>query len=182
MKLLCLKSKVMNNKSRIIISAMVFIFLAVLGQTKGEEAMKLKSPEFKDSQFIPAEFSCEGKDINPVLIIGDIPEESKSLALIVDDPDASMGTWVHWIVFDIPPISRIEENSIPGRQGTNSAGGKNYHGPCPPFGVHRYFFKIYALDTVLNLKEGISKEQLEEAMQGHILANAQLLGLYKKNK
>ena len=144
--------------------------------------MELKSPEFKDSQFIPAKFSCEGKDINPALMIEDIPQEAKSLALIVDDPDAPMGTWVHWVVFDIPLISRIEENSIPGRQGANSAGGKNYHGPCPPFGVHHYFFKIYALDTVLNLKEGISKGQLEKAMQGHILANAQLLGLYKKNK
>lgn len=172
----------MQHKFSAIILAIIFVFLAAWEQTKGEEAMKLSSPEFKDSQFIPAKFSGEGKDINPALIIGDIPQAAKSLALIIDDPDASMGTWVHWVVFDIPPISRIEENSIPGRQGTNSAGGKNYHGPCPPFGVHHYFFKIYALDTVLNLKEGISKEQLEKAMQRHILANAQLLGLYKKNK
>jgi Raf kinase inhibitor-like YbhB/YbcL family protein len=172
----------MNSKACIIISVGLFIFLAGLKQTKGEEAMELKSPEFKDSQFIPAKFSCEGKDVNPALVIENIPQAAKSLALIVDDPDAPMGTWVHWVVFDISPVSGIEENSIPGKQGTNSSGGKNYHGPCPPSGVHRYFFKIYALDMVLNLKEGVGKEQLEKAMQGHILANAQLLGLYKKNR
>ena len=144
--------------------------------------MELKSPEFKDNQFIPAKFSCEGRDINPPLIINNTPAGTKSLALIVDDPDVPMGTWVHWVVFDIPLLSRIEEGSIPGKQGVNTAGGKNYHGPCPPSGTHRYFFKLYALDTLLNLKEGISKGQLEKTMQGHILADAQLLGLYKKNK
>ncbi|MFH1281831.1 MAG: YbhB/YbcL family Raf kinase inhibitor-like protein [Candidatus Omnitrophota bacterium] len=169
------------NKARIILSALIFVFLAGSGQAKGGENMQLKSPEFKDSQFIPVKFSCEGEDVNPELMIGDISPEAKSLALIVDDPDAPMGTWVHWVVFDIPLIPGIAENSIPGIQGVNSAGGKNYHGPCPPSGVHRYLFKIYALDTVLNLKAGISKEQLEKAMQGHILASAQLLGLYKKS-
>ena len=142
--------------------------------------MELRSPEFNDGQFMPLKFSCEGEDINPALIIEGIPEKTKSLALILDDPDAPLGTWVHWIVFNIPPVSRIEENSIPGKQGSNSNGGKRYHGPCPPSGVHRYFFKLYALDAVLGLNEGINKEQLEKAMQGHILANAQLLGLYKK--
>jgi hypothetical protein len=156
--------------------------LVGLDQIEGGQAMELKSPEFKDKQFMPAKFSCEGQDVNPALIIEDIPRGAKSLVLIVDDPDAAMGTWVHWVVFDIPLLSRIQENSIPGKQGVNSAGGKNYHGPCPPSGVHHYFFKIYALDTVLSLKDGISKEQLERSMQGHILANAQLLGLYKKNK
>jgi len=172
----------MNNKAWIITLAMVFVFLTGLEQTKGEETMKLSSPEFKNGQFIPAKFSCEGKDVSPELIIEDIPQEAKSLALIVDDPDASMGTWVHWVVFDIPLIDKIKEDSIPGRQGVNTAGGKNYHGPCPPSGTHRYFFKIYALDTVLNLKEGSSKDQLEASMQGHILASVKLLGLYQKNK
>jgi len=156
--------------------------LFALRQAKGEEAMKLKSPEFENSQFIPGKFSCEGQDINPPLTIESIPKEAKSLALIVDDPDAPLGTWVHWVVFDMPLTFKIEENSIPGKQGINSAGGRNYHGPCPPSGVHRYFFKIYALDMVLNLKEGINKEQLEKAMQGHILDKAQLLGLYRKNR
>lgn len=144
--------------------------------------MKIKSPEFEHNQSIPSRFTCEGEDINPPLIIEDIPQEAKSLALIMDDPDAPMGTWVHWIVFDLPLLSKIEENSIPGKQGLNNAGKRDYHGPCPPSGTHRYFFKIYALDTVLNLKEGISKGQLEKAMQGHILAQAELVGLYKRKK
>ena len=144
--------------------------------------MELKSPEFENNKPIPAKFTCEGRDINPALIIEGIPAETKSLALIVDDPDAPIGTWVHWVVLDIPVVSRIEENSIPGKQGINNAGGRNYHGPCPPFGTHRYFFKIYALDAVLNLKEGVSKGQLEKAMQGHILDKAELVGLYKRNR
>jgi len=144
--------------------------------------MKLKSPEFEHNQSIPSRFTCEGEDINPALIIEDIPKEARSLTLIVDDPDAPMGTWVHWVVFDMPVISKIEENSVPAKQGVNNAGGRNYHGPCPPSGTHRYFFKIYALDTVLNLKEGISKGQLENAMQEHILDKAELVGLYKRKR
>jgi Raf kinase inhibitor-like YbhB/YbcL family protein len=147
---------------------------------EGGRDMKLTSPEFEHNQFIPRKFTCEGDDVNPALIIEDVPKEAKSLALIIDDPDASMGTWVHWVVFDIPVKNRIEENNIPGKQGINNAGHKNYHGPCPPSGVHRYFFKLYALDTLLNLKEGISKGGLEKAMQGHILAEAELIGLYKR--
>jgi Raf kinase inhibitor-like YbhB/YbcL family protein len=161
---------------------MALIFMAGLTVASRGEAMELKSPEFKDNQFIPTKFSCEGQDINPALIIADIPQKARSLALIVDDPDAPMGTWVHWVVFDIPVISKIEENSLPGKPGINSAAERKYHGPCPPFGVHRYFFKLYALDMILNLKDGVNKEQLEKAMQGHILADAQLVGLYKKKK
>jgi len=147
---------------------------------EGGLAMKLKSSAFEHNKFIPKKFTCEGADVNPGLIIEDIAEETKSLALIVDDPDAPMGTWVHWVVFDIPPVSMIEENSIPGKQGSNDFGRKNYGGPCPPSGTHRYFFKIYALDKNLNLKEGTTKEELEKAMQGHILDKAELIGLYKK--
>jgi hypothetical protein len=143
-------------------------------------SMKITSPEFENNQLIPRKFTCEGEDISPALIIEDIPPEAKSLALIVDDPDAPMGTWVHWVVFDIPVISRIDENTIPARQGINNFGRKDYGGPCPPSGTHRYFFKIYALDKMLNLGEGISKGALEKAMQGHILAQAQIVGLYKR--
>ncbi len=156
---------------------------AVSAQTaEGGTDMRLSSPEFKNNDFIPKKFTCQGEDINPALIMEDISKEAKSLALIVDDPDAPMGTWIHWVVYDISPVSRIEENSIPGKQGSNDFGRKNYGGPCPPSGTHRYFFKIYALDTVLNLKEGISKSGLEKAMEGHILAKAELIGLYKKTK
>lgn len=142
--------------------------------------MKLTSTEFEDNKFIPKKFTCQGDDVNPPLVIEDIPKDAKSLALIVDDPDATTGTWVHWVVFDIPVVSKIEENSIPGKQGTNDFGRKDYGGPCPPSGTHRYFFKIYALKEKLNLDEGIRKEDLEEIMQEHILDKTELTGLYKK--
>ncbi|WP_457570665.1 YbhB/YbcL family Raf kinase inhibitor-like protein [Desulfovulcanus sp.] len=147
---------------------------------RGGGVMKITSPEFEHNSLIPKRFTPQGADVNPALIIEGIPEGAKSLALIVDDPDAPMGTWVHWVVFDIPVISRIDEDSIPGRQGVNDFGRRDYGGPCPPFGTHRYFFKIYALDKELNLKEGIRKRELERAMQGHILDKAELIGLYKK--
>lgn len=142
--------------------------------------MKLTSKEFKHNEYIPAKFTCQGKDINPSLKIDDIPEGTKSLALIVDDPDAPMGMWVHWVVYDIAVIPQIEENSIPGKQGINDFGRKNYGGPCPPSGTHRYFFKIYALDKKFNLAEGINKQELETAMKNHILDKAELIGSYKK--
>ncbi|MFH1269902.1 MAG: YbhB/YbcL family Raf kinase inhibitor-like protein [Candidatus Omnitrophota bacterium] len=142
--------------------------------------MRLISPEFNNNGVIPKKFTCEGQDINPALIIEDIPRSAKSLALIVDDPDAPMGTWVHWVVYNMPVISRIDEDNIPGEQGINTAGRKDYHGPCPPSGTHRYFFKIYALDAELNLKPGLNKQGLEKAIEGHILEKAELLGLYRK--
>lgn len=142
--------------------------------------MDVMSPEFENGKNIPGKFTCDGDDINPTLIIEDIPAGTKSLALIVDDPDAPMGTWVHWVSFNIPVVSRIDEDSIPGKQGINDFGRKGYGGPCPPSGTHRYFFKLYALDNVLDLNEGIKKEALEKAMEGHILDKAELIGIYKK--
>lgn len=142
--------------------------------------MKLSSPAFENNQSIPAKYTCQGDDINPPLAIEDIPEGTKGLALIVDDPDAPRGSWVHWVVFDIPVVSSIEEDSIPGKLGITDSGRRDYHGPCPSSGTHRYFFKIYALDTMLNLTEGITKKDLEAKMQGHILDKAEIIGLYKK--
>ncbi|MEA2053353.1 MAG: YbhB/YbcL family Raf kinase inhibitor-like protein [Euryarchaeota archaeon] len=142
--------------------------------------MKLTSPEFENGNKIPRKFTCEGGDFNPALIIEDIPAGTKSLALIVDDPDAPRGTWVHWVSFNIPVVSQIDEDSIPGKQGINDFGRKDYGGPCPPSGTHRYFFKLYALDTVLDLNEGINKEVLEEAVEDYIVDKAELIGLYKK--
>jgi Raf kinase inhibitor-like YbhB/YbcL family protein len=163
------------------IAAAIFLALAATAQAaEGGADMKLTSPEFKENGFIPKKFSGEGDDVNPALVIENIPPAAKSLALIVDDPDAPMGTWVHWVVYDIPIASRIEENSIPGKQGVQSARGRNYHGPYPPSGTHRYFFKIYALDTKLGLPEGITKQDLEKAMEGHILGKAELVGLYRR--
>ncbi len=142
--------------------------------------MKLTSPEFENNQFIPKKFTCEGEDINPALIITDMPKGTKSLALIMDDPDAPMGMWVHWVVYNIAPVLAIAENSVPGKECINDFRRESYGGPCPPSGTHRYFFKIYALDTGLSLAKGATKGALEQAMQGHILDKAELIGLYKK--
>ncbi|MCX5715825.1 MAG: YbhB/YbcL family Raf kinase inhibitor-like protein [Candidatus Omnitrophica bacterium] len=144
--------------------------------------MELTSPEFKNNGSIPAKFTCEGESINPALAVKNIPSGTKSLALIVDDPDAVSGVWTHWIVYDIAPAAEIGENSVPGTQGINSARNLKYHGPCPPSGTHRYFFRLYALDTMLNLNEGINRQELERAMKGHTLAQAELIGLYKRTK
>jgi Raf kinase inhibitor-like YbhB/YbcL family protein len=159
------------------------LFIHVRGvELKAEtQGMRLRSSEFEHNQLIPKTFTCQGKDVNPTLIIEGVPQGAQTLALIVDDPDAPMGTWVHWVVFDIPVISKIGEDSIPGLQGINDFGKKNYGGPCPPSGIHRYFFKLYALDTALNLKEGISKQELERSMQGHILDHTELIGRYTKD-
>lgn len=168
----------------------IFFFCLIVGllyalnsfsqSTKGAN-MKISSPAFQHNQKIPSKFTCEGKDINPALTIADVPTDAKSLALIVDDPDAPGKTWVHWVVFDIPSATaEIKENSIPGTQGYNDFGRNDWGGPCPPSGTHRYFFKIYALDAALKIKEGSSKQAVEKSMQGHILEKAELIGLYKK--
>ena len=144
--------------------------------------MKLSSPAFSHNGYIPKKFTCEGEDVSPALNLEGIPEGTKGLVLIVDDPDATAKTWVHWIVFDIPPASVIEEGVIPGVQGENDFGRLDYGGPCPPSGTHRYFFKAYALDRILGLAEGIDKAGLEKAMEGHILARAELIGFYQRGK
>lgn len=152
----------------------------VAAQERKEGVMNLSSPEFKNNDFIPRKFTCQGDDVNPALFIENAPKDTKSLSLIVDDPDAPVGTWVHWVVYNIPLASCIEEDSIPGDQAMNDFRRKDYGGPCPPSGIHRYFFKIYALDTKLELKENAGRRELEEAMQGHILDVAELIGLYKR--
>jgi len=157
-----------------------FMVLSIMAGYAKEGIMKLISPEFKHNQMIPKKFTCQGQDINPALEITDIPEGAKTLVLISDDPDAPGGTWDHWIVFNISPAAGIKEDSVPGTQGKNSWGRSEYGGPCPPSGTHRYFFKLYALDTMLDLPKGASKAQVERAMEGHILDEAELIGLYKK--
>ncbi len=175
-----------NLRKIIILLSVIFINFVVLAgagaeDNKSKEAsMKLTSPEFANNELIPRKFTCQGDDVNPALIIEDMPSATKTLALIVDDPDAPMGTWVHWVVYNIPVISRIDENSIPGEQGMNNFGRLNYGGPWPPSGTHRYFFKIYCLDAELNTEASSNKKALEKAMQGHILDKAELVGLYKK--
>jgi hypothetical protein len=145
-------------------------------------AMEISSPAFKDKDSIPVKYTCDGDNISPALAITGVPPAAKSLVLIVDDPDAPMGTWVHWLVFDMPVIANIREASVPGKQAINSAGRKEYHGPCPPSGTHRYFFKLFALDNKLGLMDGCSKEELDKAMGPHVIAKAEIMGLYKRNK
>jgi len=143
--------------------------------------MKIESPVFKEGEFIPKKYTCDGEDINPPLKISNVPKEAKSLVLIVDDPDAPGGRWVHWTVWNIDPkIEEIAENSVPegGVEGVTDFGRPGWGGPCPPSGVHRYFFKLYALDKKLDLKASATIKELEEAMKEHIIADATLMGKY----
>jgi Raf kinase inhibitor-like YbhB/YbcL family protein len=141
----------------------------------------VKSPVFEHNKPIPKKYSCDGEEVNPPLTIENIPSGSKSIALIIDDPDASRVTFDHWIMWNIPPSGKIDENSAPGAQGLSSAGEVGYVGMCPPSGAHRYFFKVYALDTKLDLKpEQTKKKDLEKAMQGHTLAKGELVGVYRR--
>lgn len=147
--------------------------------------MKITSTSFKNNTNIPSQYTCDGSDINPPLKFSEIPPKAKSLALISDDPDAPMGTWVHWTLWNIDPKTKeITENSVPvgAVQGTTSFGEAKYGGPCPPSGIHHYYFKLYALDTKLNLPTSFKKEDLEKAINGHILAKAELVGLYSRKK
>lgn len=155
---------------------------------KGGAAMKLSSSAFNEGAMIPATYTCDGVNISPPLQWSDAPAAVKSFALICDDPDAPMGTWVHWVVYNIPPtVSELPEK-VPAsdtladgtRQGINDFRKTGYGGPCPPGGTHRYFFKLYALDALLPVEPGMTKAKLLKAMEGHILAEAQVTGKYKR--
>ena len=146
-------------------------------------ALKITSPAFQNNGPIPRQYTCDGKDISPPLVIENYPEETQSIALILDDPDASIGIWVHWVLWNIDPNTKeIAENAVPqgAVQGMNDFKRHRYGGPCPPSGTHRYFFKVYALDTMLNISPNSQKTDLEKAMKGHILAEGQIIGLYKR--
>ena len=148
---------------------------------------ELTSTAFKEGEPIPQKYSCKGEDISPPLAWGDPPEGTQSLALIMDDPDAPAGTWVHWIVFNLPAEVRdLPENMPTGMKfgdvaatfGLNSWGRNAYGGPCPPSGTHRYFFKLYALDMTLSLNAEVKKGTVESAMDGHVLAQTELMGIF----
>jgi hypothetical protein len=142
--------------------------------------LAVTSPSFGKNQRIPRKYTCDGDDVSPPLLIEQLPPGTKSLVLIVDDPDAPMGTWDHWIVWNIPPKGKVEENVVPGTEGLNSFGKHSYGGPCPPSGTHRYFFKVYALDTELKIGSNAKKKDVEKAMQNHIMAKGELIGLYSR--
>ena len=149
--------------------------------------MKLMSPAFEHEGKIPSKYTCDGENISPPLTVSDVPPETKSLALIMDDPDVpkhlrSDGMWDHWVVFNIPASMRdIKEGNEPdGIHGIGTGGNMNYFGPCPPDREHRYFFKLYALDTELDLPEKATKQQLEKAMENHIIEKAESMGKYER--
>ena len=147
------------------------------------ETLTISSPAFGHGEAIPARYTCDGSDTSPALVIGRVPACAQTLALIVDDPDAPRGNWVHWVVWNIPAqIREIPENGLPSGaiMGKNDWKRNDYGGPCPPSGTHRYFFRLYALDTTLQLIRSATKTDLERAMQGHILARGELMGTYRK--
>lgn len=151
--------------------------------------MRLTSPAFKEGESIPSIYTCDGKNINPPLRISDTPPSAKTLVLIMDDPDVPESVrkdrmYVHWVVYNIPPATtEIKENATPpGILGTNTSGKCDYKGPCPPDREHRYFFKLYALDTKLDLPPGATKEEVLKAMDGHILAHTELMGKYNRKQ
>lgn len=144
--------------------------------------LKVSSTAFENDGMIPVEYTCDGSNINPPLDIDHIPEEAKCLVLIVDDPDAPVGTWVHWVVWNIPVTHHIKEDQVHGIEGMNDFQQPAYCGPCPPSGTHRYFFKVYALDALLTLPANTRKAQLEKEMSEHIIAFGELVGLYTRNK
>jgi Raf kinase inhibitor-like YbhB/YbcL family protein len=155
---------------------------------KGGKIMIITSPAFTEGGMLPAKYTCDGQDISPPLEWKNVPAGTKSLAMIHDDPDAPMGTWVHWVAYNISPnITMLDEDVKPEkvfnngmRQGNNDWPKIGYGGPCPPSGTHRYYFKLYALDTMLDLRPGATKAQVLQAMKGHILAEAQLMGKYRR--
>jgi hypothetical protein len=145
--------------------------------------MQITSSQFKNNEEMPDKYGCHGTNINPPLTISEVPAGAKSLALIIDDPDAARGNWTHWVMFNIPPETReIAEGQAPpgATQGTNDFGNGSYGEPCPPFGTHRYVFKIYALDTMLDLSAQTTKQDLEKAMVGHVFDRAEITGLFTR--
>jgi Raf kinase inhibitor-like YbhB/YbcL family protein len=163
------------------ISLALAIFVGTILNMNAASSISVTTPVFQAGGDVAAKFTCNGANVNPELKINGVPNEAKSLVLIVDDPDAPRGLFTHWIVWNIDPkATDIGENSAPagGIQGTNDFGKRNYGGPCPPSGTHRYFFKIYALDTKLDLKPSARRAELDAAMRGHTLAQGELMARY----
>ena len=157
-------------------------------EIKDAKKIEISSPAFENNSLIPKQYTCDGENFSPPLSWSNIPADTKSLALICDDPDAPAGTWVHWVIYNMPPASKgLQEGVLPlkdfshnAKQGINDFKKFGYGGPCPPSGTHRYFFKLYALNTNLNLESGADKKQLLIAMKGHILSQTEIVGKYKR--
>lgn len=172
-------------RNAVIIVLLVWGALPALAQIEPEMLMNLSSREFITGGMIPAEYTCDGRNASPPLKIDRVPEAAKSLALIVTDEDAPGGTFTHWLAWNIDP-KRTEflKDTVPPEaiQGKNDFGKTGYGGPCPPSGVHRYYFRIYALDKTLDLSSGATRNQVEKAMKGHVLMQAELMGKYMREK
>src|SRR5207247_5050635 len=164
----------------IVAGALAIALVAIVSFAAGGVKMKITSSAFQEGGNIPSKFTCDGGDTSPTLQIGEVPSSAKSLALIVDDPDAPSGLFTHWMVWNISPQTNIiGEGSTPqGVQGTNDFGKSGYGGPCPPSGTHRYYFKIFALDRELDLPSGAKRGQLDAARQGHGVAPGEPMGPY----
>ena len=153
-------------------------------------SLEVKSSAFKEGEMIPSMYTCDGENVSPPLTWSPGPGGTRSFALISDDPDAPMGNWVHWVIYNIPPEKAGLPEDVPddnalvdgAKQGITDFGRPGYGGPCPPGGTHRYYFKVYALDTILDLGTGEKKKDLLKAMEGHVLAEGQLMGKYKRNR
>jgi Raf kinase inhibitor-like YbhB/YbcL family protein len=192
------KERTTPRKNSLLLIVLIMIFLPSCGRDPApvqmEEAkgakmtIEVTSSAFEDGDAIPARYTCEGLDVSPSLSWGSAIDGTRSLALIADDPDAPAGTFVHWVIYDLPPDTRGLPEDVPNQQtlpsgaaqGMNGAGSVGYMGPCPPGGTHRYFFKLYALDTELGLGGGATKDEVLDAMEGHILAEGQLMGTYRR--
>ncbi len=188
----------MRKSFRGIIVGFIFFYLIAFGhnlicaedESASVQTLTVQSKAFHQNHKIPSRFTCDGDDVSPDLAWSNVPKGTESYVVIVDDPDAPKGTWVHWVVYNIPlPVTNLpqglphEEMLANGElQGMTDFGRVGYGGPCPPSGTHRYFFKVYALDTMLDFKAGASKSEVEAAMTGHILAQGELMGKYQRKK
>jgi Raf kinase inhibitor-like YbhB/YbcL family protein len=174
----------MNSKPfKVIFCLLIFIFTAAISKSQ-TTAFKLISSAFDEGKTIPDKFTCDGTNVSPPLSWSGSPEKTKSFAIIMDDPDAPMGTWVHWVIYNIPStVTSLEEkksaSEIKAIDGLNSWDQTGYNGPCPPGGAHHYIFKLYALDKVLAQKEGLTKDELLAAMKNHILSETTLTGMFR---
>ena len=177
------------RRLRSIVGLSVCVLLAGCGGAGGEPPrMSVTSPAFTNGGAMPKQYTCDGQNISPPLAWSGVPNNAKALALICDDPDAPNQTWVHWVVYDLPASTAGLPENVPeqekpvsgGKQGMNDFKKIGYGGPCPPSGTHRYYCRLYALDAETSLAPGATKEQLVKAMEGHIVAQGQLIGMYKR--
>ena len=149
-------------------------------QPRTQGKLYLTSSAFTEGERIPIRYTCDGENISPPLEIRNLPKYTESLVVVVEDPDAPRGIWTHWLVWNVPPSNSINEGVVPGIQGTNDFGKLHYGGPCPPQGLHHYYFRIYALDVMLNIKEGTGRQALLRVVGPHVLAVGELMGVYSR--